>query len=185
MHLPRAPCTPPTAGPRTSAAAVTAFLDAHPGQVDLISIDIGSNDLLQVVDSCRRAAHPKGCISRALPATLQTLRENYRQLLTQLIDHAPRAKLVLFTYYNPMALKIRGSDALVAQASEVVRSLADQFHADVADAFAAINGTAGSPPERRMVCKRTWICSTYDDVHPTDRGYRALAEALSSAVAAS
>lgn len=162
----------------SQAAAAVAFLTAHPGQVDLISIDIGSNDLLQLVGGCAGNSDPLACIEGGVTATLGTLATNYARLLGELTAAAPDAKIVLFNYYNPLALQLPGSDALVAAASGVVTRLAGQFHAAVADAFTAMNHAAGSPAERAFLCSRTWECTSYRNIHPTDLGYRALAIAL-------
>jgi lysophospholipase L1-like esterase len=71
-----------------------------------------------------------------------------------------------------------GSDQLLAAANQVVRTVAGAFGADVADAFAAMNHAAGSPAEKAFVCSRTWECTPYQNIHPTDLGYRQLAIAL-------
>jgi len=165
-------------GAPSQAAAAVAFLRSHPGQVDLISIDIGSNDLLALVSRCSTAPDPTSCIAAGVPATLATLASNYGALLTQLRALAPSAEIVLFNFYNPLALKLPGSDALVAVASGVVDQLASTFHATVADAFTAINHDAGSPAEETFLCARTWECTTFANIHPTDLGYKALAIAL-------
>ena len=70
-------------GAPSQAAAAAAFLRAHPGQVDLISIDIGSNDLLALVGRCRSEPDPTACISAGVPATLATLASNYGTLLAR------------------------------------------------------------------------------------------------------
>jgi lysophospholipase L1-like esterase len=165
-------------GAPSQAAAAVAFLRAHPGQVDLISIDLGSNDLLALVDKCKSAPDPRACITAGVPATLATLASNYGTLLAQLRALAPNARIVLFNYYNPLALTLPGSDELAAIASTVVVQLAAHFNATVADAFRAINHEAGSPAETAFVCSRTWECTSFANIHPTDLGYRALAVAL-------
>ncbi len=165
-------------GAPSQAAAAFAFLRAHPGEVDLISIDIGSNDLLALVNACRNAPDPTGCITAGVPATLATIASNYGRLLAQLTALAPNARIVLFNYYNPLAITLPGSDALTTVASSVVDQLAARFHASVADAFTAINHSAGSPAERAFLCSRTWECTSFANIHPTDLGYRALAVAL-------
>lgn len=162
----------------SQAGAAEAFLATHPGEVSLISVDIGSNDLLGLVDSCSATPDPSQCIGAGVPATLTTLATNYATLLAHLRALAPTAHLVLFTYYNPLALVMPGSDQFAAAASSVVDGLASAFHASVADAFAAINLSPGSPAERAFLCTRTWMCTTYANIHPTDLGYRALATAL-------
>jgi lysophospholipase L1-like esterase len=166
------------AHPGTQFAAAQAFLEAHPGAVSLISIDIGSNDLLALVASCRTAIDPTQCIVAGLPATLTALANNYGFLLAHLAHLAPNARIVLFNYYNPLALSLAGSDQLIAAANSVVDRLAATSDASVADAFGAINHVAGSPSERAFICARTWECTSYANIHPTDLGYRALAIAL-------
>lgn len=165
-------------GAPSQAAAAVAFLAAHAGQVSLISVDIGSNDLLALVGSCRAAADPTACITAGLPSTLATLAAHYATLLAQLSALAPTAHIVLFNFYNPLALTVPGSDQLAAVASGVVDQLASAFHASVADAFTAINHAAGSPAEPAFICSRTWECTSFANVHPTDLGYRTLAIAL-------
>lgn len=159
-------------------AAATAFLAAHRGQVSLISVAIGSNDLLALVSSCRSAAEPLQCAAAGVPATLATMARNYGYLLATLRQLAPNAQIVLFNFYNPLELSLPGSDQLALAAGAVVDQLAATFGAAVADAFGAINHKAGSPSERAFICTRTWECTPYVNIHPTDLGYRALAVAL-------
>ena len=168
----------PYGGAPSQAAAALAFLRAHPGQVDLVSVDLGSNDLLALVGRCRTAPDPTACITAGVPTTLGTLATNYGTLLAQIRALAPNAQLVLFDYYNPLALSLPGSDELTGVASGVVDRLATTFHASVADAFIAMNHDSGSPAEKAFLCSRTWECTTYANIHPTDLGYRALAIAL-------
>jgi lysophospholipase L1-like esterase len=172
----------PYGGAGPQAAAAYAFLGAHPGAVSLISVDIGSNDLLAVVAACSAQPDPTQCAAESLPTALQTLATNYGILLANLRALAPGAQLVLFNFYNPLALTLPGSDQLVAAANTVVDQLAAAFHASVADAFGAINHVAGSPSEKAFVCTRTWECTSYANIHPTDLGYRQLAVALLHAV---
>lgn len=168
----------------SQAGAAVNFLTAHPGQVDLISVDIGSNDLLQnLVYPCLADPDPASCIAGGMNSTLYALGAHYATLLTELRAAAPHARIVLFNYYNPLALGMPGSDAFAAAASDVVDTLAQTFHASVADAFSAMNHRAGSPSERAFLCSRTWECTSYADIHPTDLGYRTLAVALQHAVA--
>ena len=74
----------------------------------------------------------------------------------------------MFNYYNPLAIALPASDALTAIASDVVKQLAASFHATVADAFAVMNHAAGSPAEEAFLCSRTWECTTFANIHPTD-----------------
>lgn len=179
-------CTWPAAGLHDSyggaasqAAAAYAFLAAHPGQTSLITVDVGSNDVKNLISSCGGNAQ---CIVAGLPATLTKLAGNYANLLAHLTALAPTARLVLFNYYNPFALKLAGSDELLTAANPVIDQLATTFHASVADAFSAMNHAVGSPAEDTFVCIHTWECTSYQDIHPTDLGYRALTIALLTAL---
>ena len=165
-------------GAPSQFAAAEAFLLAHPGAVSLISIDIGSNDLLGLLDSCKGAADPNACVLAGLPATLGTMGAHYGLIVATLHALAPNARIVLFNFYDPLAFSVPGSDQLSAVASSVVDPLAALFSAPVADAFGAINHVAGSPSERAFICARTWECTAFQNIHPTDVGYQALAVAL-------
>jgi len=166
----------------SQAAAAEAFLRAHHGRVSLISVTIGSNDLLGLVRSCGSDPNPTQCITNGLPATLATLGANYSALLARVTALAPTARIVLFNYYNPLALAVPGSDRFAAAASNVVATLATDPHTSVADAFRAINHSAGSPAEGAFVCALTWECTPFADVHPNDLGYGALTVAMLRAV---
>ena len=165
-------------GAPSQAAAAAAFLGAHPGQVSLITADIGSNDLLALVNACTGTPDVIACITAGLSTTLGTLATNYGTLLATIRALAPTARVVLFNYYNPLALALPGSDQLSTVASGVVNQLAATLHASVADAFGTINHTAGSPLETLGVCALTWECRSYHNIHPNSLGYAALTFAL-------
>jgi lysophospholipase L1-like esterase len=152
--------------------AALAYIGAHPG-TSLISVDIGSNDLLAILGQCGVDA---GCIASKLPAVLG----NYAYILGALKAAAPHAQLVVFNLYNPLALTVPGSDQLLTQyVNPAISQLAAAFGASVADAFTAMNHSEGSPAETAFVCSRTWECSwTPGNIHPTDLGYRQMAIAL-------
>ncbi|HTZ42604.1 MAG TPA: SGNH/GDSL hydrolase family protein [Jatrophihabitans sp.] len=160
--------------------AARSFLTAHPGRVSLVTIDIGSNDLLGLVGGCE-ASQPTtlpACLAAGLPRTLSTIASNYATVLATLQPLARHARFVLFTLYNPLALTLPGSDALIAVVNQALAGLASAAHARLADAFRAINGTAGSAQEKARICALTWECTSYANVHPTTLGYWSLTFAL-------
>jgi lysophospholipase L1-like esterase len=157
--------------------AALAYLHTH-SDTSLISVDIGSNDLLGLVDGCLGAADVSACLGSGLPATLATLAGNYATILVALKTAAPQAQLVVFNLYNPLVLALPGSDQLLAGVNQEIAQIAASFGATVADAFSAINHKAGSPAEPDFVCSRTWECSSYQNIHPDDLGYKQMAIAL-------
>ena len=169
-------------GAGSQLAAATAFLTAHRGHVSLVTIDIGSNDLLALVGTCQATTTSttalEECLSTGLPATISTIAVNYARLLGTVKALAPEAHVVMFNLYNPMALTLPGSDQLVGVVNQALARVAAQAGAQVADAFRAINVKAGSPAEKASVCLLTWECTSYANVHPDTLGYAALTWAL-------
>lgn len=161
-------------GPYSSQlAAAVAYLRSH-RQTTLVTVDIGSNDLIAILGQC-------GVNATCIGGKLSTVLINYADILTQLKAAAPQAQLVVFNIYNPYALAITGSDALLmTYVNPAIETLAASFGAKVADAFTAINLAYSS--ETASVCAMTWMCTSYTNIHPTDLGYEALAGALQDAL---
>jgi lysophospholipase L1-like esterase len=173
------PLHDPLGSATSQLGAAQAFLASHPGRVSLISIDVGSNDLLALVGNCQaHGGDLQACVQAGLPATLGTMLHNYGVILTSLEALAPDARIVVFNLYNPLAEVLPGSDALLAVVNHTLAEIATAFHASLADAFTAINLSAGSPAEPALICARTWECTPFHNIHPTDLGYRAMAVAL-------
>ncbi|HUX72211.1 MAG TPA: SGNH/GDSL hydrolase family protein [Cellulomonadaceae bacterium] len=169
-------------GAGSQLAAATAFLTAHRGHVSLVTIDIGSNDLLALVATCQATATSttalEACLSTGLPATISTIAANYATLLGTVKTLAPEAHVVMFNLYNPLALTLPGSDQLVGLVNQALAGVAARVGAQVADAFRAINVKADSTVEKASVCLLTWECTSYANVHPNTLGYSALTWAL-------
>jgi lysophospholipase L1-like esterase len=166
-------------------AAATAFLVAHQGHVSLVTVDVGSNDLLALVEGCAAAATAttpvQTCLAAGLPATLSTIMRNYVTILGTIKQLAPSTRIVMFNLYNPLALTLPGSDQLVGLVNQTLAGIATSAGAHVADAFKAINVKADSPVEKATVCLFTWECTTYANVHPNTLGYSVLTWALIAA----
>lgn len=157
--------------------AALAYLGSH-SDTSLVTLDIGSNDLLAVVDPCLTTSNPMACMQQGLPGALASIAHNIGVILSAVHQAAPHAQLVVFNLYNPLALSLPSSDALIGQANTVIAGVARSLGARVADAFAVMNHAAGSPAERAFVCSRTWECTPYENIHPTDLGYKQMASAL-------
>ncbi len=164
-------------------AATTAFLAAHPGQVSLVSLDVGSNDLLALVSSCEASAPDdlQSCLTTGLPAVLGTMATNITVILRTVHQLAPNARVVLFNLYNPLALQLSTSDTLIAVVNQQLTQVASANGAQLADAFGAINIKAGSTAEKVSICLLTWECSSYQNIHPNTLGYLALTAAFARA----
>ena len=178
-----------TYGGGSQLAAGVRFLEAHRGKVDLVTIDVGAND----VTPCVGATDTVGC---AL-TTLETVRVNLTTILGQLRAAAgPDVQIIVLNYYNPfLASWLTGPagqalagltsflQGLLNVAVAAAAATADADVADVATAFrssvttpvATAYGTI--PTNVATICAWTWMC-TRNDIHANDTGYDVLAETV-------
>jgi lysophospholipase L1-like esterase len=147
------------------------------GGADIISIDIGANDLLALAESnspCLQSAGSKAC-QDALGQTLAGLQSNLSSVLRRLREAAPNAQVYVLDIYNPYS---GTNDPRAIVTSVGVQQLNGVIAAAAADPslgarFVSIHDVF----EGRA---RQWIAS--DGVHPNNDGYRVMAEALLAAI---
>ena len=166
--------------------AATAYLRAHRGQVALVTVDIGINDVIrceQMAPGPRSAA----CLGRGLA----TVGRNLPTVLRQVRDAAgPGVRIVALDYYAPFVAAHRVDEAAWSQ---YVTGRLDATLAGVAGprgvAVAAVGpafglgGTAAA--EAAEVCRLTWVCSpppVGPNLHANAAGYRAMAGAVVAAL---
>jgi lysophospholipase L1-like esterase len=120
-------CDYPAPGSRQAGsqlAAATSYLAAHPGQVSLITIDIGANDL----GSCRAGsdgAAIAACVQRAIPAVEQ----NLTGILAGLRFAGYRSTIIATTGDEPGL-----SQPLVAAYDRALRTVYQTFNVQVTPA---------------------------------------------------
>ncbi len=150
--------------------AALAFLHSHPGQVSPITIDLGANDALGVVNGCR---FDSACIAQTFPGVLQTIGANLSLTLAHLRAAAPRSEIIVMLYYNPVYVVAPTTDLLLAQLNGVIASAAAPYGVRLANAFAVINQNPTFPSEGAAVCALTGMCSPPPggDIHANDLGY--------------
>lgn len=173
--------------------AAVAFLASHAGQVPFVTIDIGSND---VVDQCLdfdSGRFDQACVEALIPELADRL--------TQIVDAlrsatGPDVPILGMTYYNPFLglwLVPHGRplaraaqrawvvfDAGLTEAYEaagvVVADVAATFRTDDFDDTATLDGRA-VPLNVALACRWTWFCSeeAFGDPHANAIGYRKIA----------
>jgi lysophospholipase L1-like esterase len=163
---------PYVGGPTSSQLSdALAYLDAHPGAVNPITIDIGANDALGVIETtCKREP---ACVVKEAPALFAHIASNLGLILTDLRGAAPQAKIIVLGLYNPFGEKLAGADALTADLNEVMSQVASTVGARFADPLPVFN-----PPgalEEPTICLLTNMCTPLEDIHPTTLGYAVLA----------
>jgi len=150
-------------------AAVT-FLRAHAGNVSPITFNLGTNDLNSLVAVC---GADLSCYQLEGPRVLSEIETNLDRILGTLRAAAPNAEIITFTSYNVAFLIDSQFLELTNAFNAVVEGTARSHRVRVADVFAAFN----DPPQPDTICNLTLIC-TQQDSHPSDAGYRVIAEQL-------
>jgi lysophospholipase L1-like esterase len=146
-----------------------SVIAAHPGTVNPITIDIGANDALGMIEgTCHLQAK---CIEEGAPALFAHIAGNLGYILGQLRAAAPQARIVVLGLYNPFGETIPGADALTAKLNELEASVAAGVGAKFADPLPVFN--PAGPREAPTLCLLTNMCRD-EDIHPTTIGYAVL-----------
>jgi lysophospholipase L1-like esterase len=182
-------------------AAAVRFLRIHPGQVSLITIDIGANDPGSCFTSPIVGQVPP-CVAGPGPSTTA----NLTRIMTRLRAAAGRqVRIVGMTYYAPELAEWRDGRAgqrnarLSERATQVFNELLTQVYAsfgagmaDVSGAFhsadftsqVTVRGVGRLPRNVAAVCAWTWICAARPqgpNKHPNTAGYAVIARAFLAA----
>lgn len=182
----------------TQAQAAVDALREHRGEVRLVTVVVGGND----VNACLRPAEdaPAAVDDQCVAHALAALRTNLRALLTQIRTAAgPNVPVVGLTYPDVfLGAWVAGDQASRAFATASVGLFRDQLnpvlrgtytaqHATFVDTTELTNGydpltdTTELAPYGQLpvpvarVCALTSYCAAKDP-HPTDEGYSVLAE---------
>lgn len=177
--------------------AAVAFLKAHhkAGQVPLITLDIGAND----VDGCTSAGSLTAIVA-CVTSGENSIKSNTPKILNALKAAAPKGtRFVAMNLYDPVLgeyFSASPTDKALATASvpllqgingdiNSANAAAGFRTADVADAFNSYNQSptvsyAGQtiPVNVAYVCAWTWACTTPPvgpNIHANDNGYSVIA----------
>jgi lysophospholipase L1-like esterase len=189
----------PKGGSQLKAAKLFLKSHHHRGEVPLITIDIGAND----VDSCATSSDLVGCVTageaaikKNLPVILSALRKAapkgtkfagmnlYDPVLSGYFSTNPNTKSLAMA--SPVFLKQVNGDIESADAA------AKFVTADVADAFSSYDSTDTVPFDGQSVplnvarvCSWTWACTTPPsgpNIHANLNGYFVMAQAFNTAI---
>ena len=154
-------------GPQLAAAL--AFLQAHKGKVNPITVSLGGNDLFEAVDAC------KGDLSCAQKRSPQ-MATRLGTILRRLQAAAPNAVIVVTGIWNFDVEHLKSTDPQdrLFRAYDAAIETAARGRAPFADTFAVFNPNASPAKEKARICSFTFACS-HQDPHPTNAGYKAIA----------
>jgi hypothetical protein len=181
--------------------AAVAFLTSHPGQTAFITIDIGSNELLDRCLDFGTFVLDRACVEDLVPE----LEERVTTIVDSLRAEAgPDVPILGMTYYNPLLglwglvpqgrMRARTAqrgwavfNAALVHAYEgagaVVADVASTFRIDDFDDTAMVDGRR-VPINVALTCRWTWFCSEefVGDPHANDTGYRKIARTFERAL---
>lgn len=152
-------------GPQLAAAE--AFLRGHRGQVNPIILSLAANELYRpwLLD----CGGDEACVAARIPAAVESVARNYEVILSRLRALEPHATLLILVEYRFPTFPRSFNDGL-ALLYRKVRAAGRAHGAVLVEA---------NPIIRADPCRMLFICDPdFRDVHPTDDGYRALADAL-------
>ncbi len=195
-------------GGSSQLAAAVEYLASHPGEVQLITLTIGANDIL----ACDPTDPPE-VLNACLAAQLGQIGANLPVVLGTLQALAPGVPIVAMNYYNPnLAFWITGpaGEVLATQSlglttvfNGTLEAVYGAFGVPVADVETAfktfMTGGGAVPTNVRAVCRYTLMCekdgsqfvlSDYDpvspgpqtDIHPSNKGYQKIASTFAELI---
>jgi len=174
-----------------------AFLSSHRGQVQLVTIDIGANDLNPCLALTNFNQLVK-CLGKVIPAAAKNLGSIMAALGAAGGSGTPPT--IGMTYYDPelagwlkrtaAAKKLAGDSVLLAQGfANTLGGVYKQFGAKVADVFTAFDTTnfkgrvtlpafGKVPTDVGLICMYTWMCAAPPvgpNIHANRLGYAIIA----------
>ncbi|HSV68225.1 MAG TPA: SGNH/GDSL hydrolase family protein [Mycobacteriales bacterium] len=176
-------------------AAAVAFLRAHRGRVELVTIDVGANDITP-------CATPAGIDAACVVRVLALLSANLTRIMAGLRAVAPHVEIRAMTYYDPfLAAWLTGpsgqalavaSIGLTVVLNATLSGVYLRYGARIVDVQGAFSttdlatqvpGPGGSaiPLAVARICAWTWMCAPAPvgpNVHANKAGYAVIADAF-------
>jgi hypothetical protein len=172
--------------------AATKFLSQNKGAYGVVTVDLGFNN---VVHCLRHSSAPPSCIHQGLN---QVRRQLPVFLSTLQASAGPGVRFVGIGHYDPFLVSTMNVPAARSLWSidALNQTLFDIYHAaripmvNVGNAFSMSEttppptpGHTPVPTNAKMVCELTWMCAPAPygpNLHPNDRGYKVIAEAMAA-----
>jgi len=181
---------PYTAGGSQLADALSIL--AANNNVSPITLDIGSNDVLQFLEHTCGFPSTDTCTEAQVGAEFEKIATNVGSILGQLHAAAPKAQIVLIGAYNPFPTVVPGGDKTQAALNSLLEGVAAKVpNASFANTLPVFNPSliTGGPETQDIpfICAYTGMCpggtfnpaSPEADIHPTRLGYLVFAGVVS------
>jgi hypothetical protein len=162
-------------GSRPQLASALDYLRRNAGQVSPVTLDIGANDVLHDTNTAACSVNVT-----MFNADLATLDSNLTRTILPALSSALTVKghmtgdLLIMNYYDPLQ---NLCPKLIPYTLTVNKHIASDVKGFgmLVDVFKAFGGASTPNPN---ICTYTWICSSYHDIHATNKGYLVIAGAF-------
>lgn len=181
--------------------AAVNFIVAHSHQVSPVSLDIGSNNMVEAIgDAIHPNPYPPLCTvdeTVADPIIANAVHDIQATILPALVQALTgpggqrTGDLIVMNLYDPLQNVCPATVPYVEKYNQGLAEAAAAFNVPVVDVFTAFGGEGtGSPwvDYNPNLCTYTWYtvaCPTQsptDNIHPTTLGYSVIAQAFNSFV---
>jgi lysophospholipase L1-like esterase len=146
--------------------------------INLVTLSIGGNDVLLVLENCANAADIAACVNAQLTAVFNAYGQNLAHILAALRAQYA-GTLVLVTYFSPSP----DLNGVASALNSVMTQVGSQFDAKFADGFGTFQ--LASAPFQGDPCKAgllVRLSPSTCDVHPSPAGQQLLAAAVEFAI---
>jgi len=158
---------PVSSQPPPQFATALAYLKQNAGNVGLVTLQIGANDILPAFNLANNCAIDAGAFNNDLATLDQNLHIILPQLREALEGNHP-THLALVEYYNPFQPFCPNTTPFLQELNQHLEGDAEGFAqtVSISDSFDSTNA---------LVCQLTWICTASQDIHPNNLGYQVIA----------
>jgi len=154
--------------------AALAFLRAHPGQVSPVTLTLFGNDWFPLVfDTCKGNV---ACVRKRAPNEIASFGSRLTSILERLRAAAPTTEIIVTGAWNIDPDQLQQLSPIYRSLEASIARAATAAHARVAKMLPVFNPPGSLRTQRARLCALTFICSK-GDPHPTDAGYRVMADA--------
>ena len=151
-----------------------SYLHKYAGQVSPVTLDIGANDLIPDLNpsTCTASASFATDLQKVDTNLTQTILPQLRAALT--VNGQITGDLVLMNYYDPYQNECPNTLQYIQTLNQHLANDVRGFGV-IADVFDQFDSAQTPNPN---LCRYTWICSIFHDIHAKDAGYQAIAQAF-------
>ena len=148
------------------------YLD-HLKQANLITVNIGGNDLRLTWRLYGRQITPKSLQKKRMQLAVATLANNWNELAKVIAKSAsPKTKVIFINLYNPYQKKYPQTRVFVGEANQLLKTICANYGFEVIDARSILNAASKKEPNGRE------LLLSKDNLHLSHQGHTILTQAI-------